>query len=58
MGILTALLKPEYVQQNYGLSEDEDFLYLWKDGKIVATFSAYGASIEKVEAVIAKGLEK
>jgi hypothetical protein len=57
MGILTALLKPEYIKLGWALSEDEDFLYVHKDGKIVATFSAYRATIEKVVEFINKYTE-
>jgi Zn/Cd-binding protein ZinT len=51
-GFLTALMKPEYQNQGYGLTEDEDFLYLCKAGKPTRVFNARSATIEKVKAEI------
>ena len=57
MGILTALIPENLQKQGWALSEDEDFLYAHKDNKIVATFSAYGVTIEKVVEFINKYME-
>lgn len=51
-GFLTALLKPEFQNQGYVLTEDEDFLYLRKAGKPTRVFNARTATIEKVESEI------
>jgi hypothetical protein len=53
-GNITALLKPEYIEQNFSVTEDEDFVYLHKDGKVIEVFSSHGATIEKIELEINK----
>ncbi len=54
IGNITALLKPEHREQGYGLSEDEDFVYLWQSGKIKAVFSVHKVSIKNIEEVISE----
>jgi len=51
-GNLTELLKPEQQELGYSLTEDKDFLYLWKDGKTVATFNAHASCLDKVDKFI------
>ena len=53
-GILTALLKPEYISRGYGLREDEDFLYVLRAGKVIATFNARSNSLDSVNRFIEK----
>ncbi len=58
LGKLTLMLKPEYVAKGYGLTEDEDFVYLHIPGKDKpAIFSAIGVTVEGIENHIAE-LEK
>ncbi len=50
VGVLTLMLKPQYVLKGYHLLEDEDFVYL--TGPTLTTpavFSAYGAHLEDIE---------
>jgi len=55
-GNITALLKPEYAVQGYRLTEDEDFVYLWKPGNTVpVVFSSHGVTMESIEAKIKAG---
>ena len=46
--ILTRTLKKSHRNAGLYLDEDEDFVYLKKDDKILAVFSAVGATIESV----------
>ena len=48
--ILSEVLKPEHTQAGFYLEDDEDFLYLKRGEKVVAVWSATGASIESVKA--------
>ena len=48
--ILNEVLKPEHRQAGFYLEDDEDFLYLKRGEKVVAVWSAIGASIESVKA--------
>lgn len=52
VGNLTQLLKPEYREQGYTLSEDEDYLYLFRNDERQAVFSSHGATIERVHSFI------
>jgi len=52
LGVLTNLLKPEYREQGYALTEDDHFLYLHYDGKVVGVFNAHQVTMEDVEAHI------
>lgn len=56
-GTLTALLKQDYQQMGYGLKEDEDFLYILKSGKVIATFNARSNSLDSVNRLIEKEME-
>lgn len=51
-GLLTPLLSKESRDKGYTIGEDEDFLYLYKNGKLVKTFHARTATIENVEKAI------
>jgi hypothetical protein len=52
-GNLTNMLKPEYIEKGYKLSEDEDFLYLSIPDEVVAVvFNSHTATIPKIEEVI------
>ena len=54
-GNLTWLLKLEHIEAGWGLSEDEDFVYLWPPGSREAyVLNARRATIEEVEAIINK----
>ena len=56
-GILTGLLSKESRDKGYELSEDEDFLYLHLDGKLIGTFVAKaGITIPDIERFIQEGL--
>ena len=52
-GNLTELLKKEQQEAGYYLTEDEDFLYIWRSGKRLAVFNARAASLDKVDKFIA-----
>ena len=45
---LNSILKPEHRLAGYHVSEDEDFLYLNKDNKIVAVWNAHKAKAETI----------
>lgn len=47
-GNITMLLKQEYRDQGYSLSESEDFLYLHFEGKVVAVFNARAGNLKRV----------
>jgi hypothetical protein len=50
IGFLTNLLRPEYIAAGYRLTEDDDFVYLYKVGvKEPSIFSARGAIIASIE---------
>jgi hypothetical protein len=49
MEILTVVLKPEQRDAGLYLTEDDDFLYLKRGDKVLAVFSAYGATILGVQ---------
>jgi len=49
VGYLTRMLKPEYQERGYELTEDDHCLYLHLDGKIVGIFNALRTTIEDVE---------
>ena len=48
-GILTAMLSRQIREQGFTLEESEDFVELYKDGKIFKVFSSHGAKIESIE---------
>ena len=52
-GNLTNMLKPEYIEKGYKLSESEDFVYLSVPDEVAAVvFNSHTATIEKIEEVI------
>ena len=56
-GILTKMLSKEVQAKGYELSEDEDFIYLHLDGKLIGTFVAKaGITIQDIERFIQEGL--
>ena len=56
-GILTGLLSKESRDKGYELSKDEDFIYLYLDGKLIGTFVAKaGITIPDIERFIQEGL--
>ena len=56
-GILTGLLSKESRDKGYELSEDEDFIYLYLDGKLIGTWSIKsGVDIPDIERFIQEGL--
>ena len=56
-GILTGLLSKESRDKGYELSEDEDFIYLHLDGKLIGTFVAKaGITIQDIERFIQEGI--
>jgi hypothetical protein len=56
-GILTKMLSKEVQAQGYELSEDEDFIYLHLDGKLIGTWSIKsGITIPDIERFIQEGL--
>ena len=56
-GILTKMLSKEVQAKGYELSEDEDFFYVYLDGKLVGVFSRQGINdIEDIEHFIQEGL--
>ena len=58
-GLLTKMLKQEYIDKGYRLTEDEDFLYLYLPGTEIApiVFNARNTKIEQVNDAI-RELEK
>ncbi len=49
-GILTGLLSKESRDKGYELSRDEDFIYLYLDGKLIGTWSIKsGITIQDIE---------
>ena len=50
--ILTAMLKPEYQDKGYRLYEDEDFVYIMKEGKVLGTFNSHKATMEAINNAI------
>jgi hypothetical protein len=48
-GNLTQLLKPEQRTDGWILSEDEDFLYLNRNGKSEAIFNAHTSCLDKID---------
>ena len=55
-GILTGLLSKESRDKGYELSEDEDFIYLHLDGKLIGTWSIKsGITIQDIERFIQEG---
>lgn len=55
-GILTSLLSKETQAKGYELSEDEDFIYLHLDGKLIGTWSIKsGVGISDIEKAIKEG---
>ena len=56
-GILTAMLKSEYQAMGYRLYEDEDFVYIMKEGKVLGTFNSHKATMGAINNAI-KELEK
>jgi len=52
LGILTKMLDDKYIADGYYLVEDEDFVYLYKDGERVAVFNATRTDIPDIEAYI------
>jgi hypothetical protein len=56
-GILTKMLSKEVQAKGYELSEDEDFIYLHLDGKLIGTWSIKsGITIQDIEHFIQEGL--
>lgn len=53
-GILTKLLTPDQQNQGYSLSEDEDFLYLELDGKVIGVFNARTSCLDRITEFISK----
>ena len=52
-GILTGLLSKESRDKGYELSKDEDFIYLYLDGKLIGTWSVKsGVTIQDIERFI------
>jgi len=47
-GPLQDALTPEQREQGFSLAEDEDFVYLYRHGKLIATFSSKGATVEAI----------
>ncbi len=57
-GYLTNLLSQESRDKGYTLEEDEDFIYLHLDGKLIGTFVAKaGITIPDIERFIQEGLK-
>ena len=52
IGLITNLLNPKYIEMGYGLVENEDFVYLYKDEACVGTFGALTTNIEIIQASI------
>jgi len=52
LGKITELLEPKYRNLGYSLTEAEDFLNLYLDGKQIATFSSHWNSLDKVNEYI------
>lgn len=49
-GYLTGMLSKELRDKGYTLEEDEDFLYLYLDGKLIGTFATKsGVTIRDIE---------
>ena len=48
-GLLDRVLRQEHKDAGLYLIETEDFLFLKKKGKVLATFSAVGATIESIQ---------
>ena len=56
-GYLTNLLSQESRDKGYELSEDEDFIYLYLDGKLIGTWSIKsGITIQDIERFIQEGI--
>ena len=56
-GILTGLLSKESRDKGYELSKDEDFIYLYLDGKLIGTWSIKsGITIQDIERFIQERL--
>ena len=56
-GILTKMLSKEVQAKGYELSEDEDFFYVYLDGKLAGVFSRQGINdIPDIERFIQEGL--
>jgi hypothetical protein len=56
-GYLTNLLSQESRDKGYTLEEDEDFIYLHLDGKLIGTWSIKsGITIQDIERFIQEGL--
>ena len=55
---LKAALTPEQREQGFWLAEDEDFVYLYRHEKLVATFSAKGATVEAIREEADRQLKK
>lgn len=58
IGFLTALLKPEHIAKGYTLTEDEDFLYLNKDGKVFLVYSSHIPNLDPVHKAIEEQIKK
>jgi hypothetical protein len=46
---LDACLKPEHLKAGYYLNEDEDFLYLKREGKMLAVWNAGRATVAAIQ---------
>ena len=50
--ILSACLKPEHLEAGFYLDDDEDFLYLKREGKVLAVWNATQATTDAVQVEI------
>ncbi|MBA7568823.1 hypothetical protein ES708_10558 [subsurface metagenome] len=57
MQILTAILKEEHRQQGLYLEEDDHFLYLKRGQRLLAKFSATGATVGEIQKEADKYIE-
>lgn len=55
---MQAALTPGQREEGFWLAEDEDFVYLYRHEKLVATFSAKGATVEAIRQEADKQLKK
>jgi hypothetical protein len=53
-GIFTAMLKPEYQEKGYRLYEDEQFIYIMKDGNVLRTFNMHKVTIVDLNNAVAE----
>lgn len=53
-----SILKDHERDANFDLREDEDFLYILKNGETIATLSSSGATEEAIHEVIQKEMDR